>query len=154
MTFFLLSVSTASCSVPKVSNTNLPSGDNNSNIGFQRFLESYFSSWSNKDIFSYESHFHKDAIVMLVNDGLIQRNDNIKDFIQGQDSFLSTVNTPVSENMTTFTVDYYEGKFANVTARWKLTVGEEIKTGVDHFTLIQDEDNNWKILVLVWYIDD
>jgi len=114
------------------------------------FLNSYFSTWSNKDIEAYQSHFHKDAIVMFITGDQVQRNDHIQDFIQGQATVLSNSNGILVEHMTSYTIDHLENKEAYITAQWELINGSIKKTGVDRFILIKGEDDKWKILVLIW----
>jgi len=116
------------------------------------FIETYFATWSNKDIDGYAAHFHKDAVIMFVDNGRVQRTDRLEDFIQGQSSYLSSVQESVSERATSSKVDY-DGRTGVITAEWVLEKGKRTTTGVNRFTLFRDESGTLKILTLVWSVN-
>ena len=90
---------------------------------------------------------------MFITEGQVQQNNYIQDFIQGQAVILSNSNGTLVEHMTSYTIDRLEDKEAYITVQWELTNGNTKKTGLDLFFLTKDEDNHWKILVLIWSIN-
>jgi hypothetical protein len=117
------------------------------------FLEGYFSSWSKRDIEGYKSHFHEKAVIVFIENGQVRRLQSLDAFIRDQSNFLSSVPESIREQMTSFTADE-DQKAATVTAQWVLTKGEKRQKGVDRFSIIRDWKGDWKIVCLVWYINE
>jgi hypothetical protein len=55
--------------------------------------------------------------------------------------------------MTSFSADE-DKKAATVSAQWVLMKGEKKQKGVDRFTIIRNLRGEWKIVSLVWYINE
>ncbi len=117
------------------------------------FLESYFSSWSKRDIESYKSHFHEKAVIVFIEKRQVHRLQSLDAFIRDQGNFLSSVTESIREQMTSFTADE-DQKAATVSVQWVLTKGVRKEKGVDRFTMIRDLRGDWKIVSLVWYINE
>ena len=121
--------------------------------GLRPFLESYFSSWSKRDIEGYKSHFHESAVIIFIENGQVRRLQSLDAFIRDQGNFLSTVTDFIVEQMTSFSADE-DKKAATVSAQWVLMKGEKRQKGVDRFTIIRNLRGEWKIVSLVWYINE
>lgn len=116
------------------------------------FLKKYFTSWSNNNIKDYRSCFHKDAVIIYVKNGTIQNKQDLKTFIKNQSAYLAKTKD-VREFMTSFTATE-DSKSAAIVAKWAFEEKGKISgTGIDHFLLIRDKKNQWKIASLVWYKD-
>lgn len=115
------------------------------------FLESYFSTWSVKDMDRYGACFDPQArITFLTKDGRAQ-TDGLTDFLHGQKLAHAQASIPMSEIPTDMKITY-DSRVTLAAVRWKLTKGAEIVTGTDNFTLIKTEAG-WKIMSLVFYND-
>lgn len=117
------------------------------------FLESYFSSWSKRDIEAYKSHFHESAVIVFIENSQVRRVQSLDAFIRDQGNFLSSVTESIGEQMTSFTADD-DNKAATVSAQWVLKKGGKRQKGVDRFTIIRSLGGDWKIVSLVWYINE
>lgn len=115
------------------------------------FLKTYFSSWSNRDIKSFKSHFHESAIIFFIRNGRVQQSQSLNIFIQEQQAVLFQSSKSMVERMKSFAVDE-DRNGATASVEWELLIdGGKIDEGVDRFTMIRDSQGNWKIVALVWY---
>ena len=114
------------------------------------FLENYFATWSAGDMDGYRSHFHRSAVVTLVDEGEIVLSMPRDEFVSSQEEAIARAR--MVERMTSFTADE-DDRAANVTAKWLLEKGATKKRGVDRFTLIRDTKGKWKIVALLFYVD-
>ena len=114
------------------------------------FLESYFSTWSAGDMIGYKSHFHRNAVVTLVDGGEVVLSLPRDEFVARQAE--AVVRARMVERMTSFTADE-DGRAASVTAKWLLEKEGAKTTGIDRFTLIRDAEGKWKIAGLLFYVD-
>ncbi len=114
------------------------------------FLESYFASWSAKDLKAYAAHFHERARVFYLNSGRqIVLDLNLEDFLAEQANAQNNVKD-MKETMTGFTGDA-DAKAASLAVNWKLYSGATVKSGIDRFTLCRDGTGQWKIIALLFY---
>jgi hypothetical protein len=116
----------------------------------QPFLESYFATWSVGDMEAYRGHFHSTARIHLLKSGSIQMALDRDPFVEGQRAIREASDDPGVERMTDFRVDE-DRQAATVTAEWELRSGGRLQVGIDRFTLIRDEQWNWKIVGLLFY---
>lgn len=114
------------------------------------FLRSYFATWSAGDMRAYREHFHRDAVIALVEGGEVKSSLPRDRFVMLQKAARARSGEQMVERMTSFTADE-DDSAATVVARWKLTKGEHVERGVDRFTLIRDGRGRWKIVSLVFY---
>lgn len=114
------------------------------------FLRSYFATWSRGDMDGYRDHFHERAMIYMVKSGRVLVAIPRDPFVEGQEASRERSENPGVETMTSFTVDE-DRQAATVNAQWELIEGEERTVGVDRFTLIRDDEWNWKIITLVYY---
>jgi pyroglutamyl-peptidase len=115
----------------------------------KKFVEHYFSSWSEQDMDGYDACFLPEACIQFIDPrGLIQTSGKAR-FVASQRAFhrSSTIRTiEVPE-----TIDIrFEGRLARAVVYWKLTSGDRIERGYDHFTLMIEE-GQWRIVNLVFY---
>ena len=120
--------------------------------GLERFLESYFATWSSGDMGSYKAHFYQHALIVSVENGRIRLALPRDSFVELQTKLIANAEAPMVERMTSYTADVDETA-ATVVASWLLEKGDEKKTGIDRFTLIRDDSGNWKIVALLFYLD-
>ena len=132
----------------ETSNSGATSADYSADL--EPFLRSYFATWSRGDMEGYRSHFHPDATIYLVRGGRVRTSLRRDPFVDGQQAARDRSEDPGVEIMTAFTAD--EDRYAAaVNADWELTQGEDVHVGVDRFTLIRDEQWQWKVVTLVYY---
>ncbi len=115
------------------------------------FLQSYFSTWSVREMESYGACFHPDARITYVAKGGTPHTDGLTDFLHGQKLAHAQSKVAMSESPTEMKITYDDRVTAAV-VRWKLTKGPEIVTGTDVFTLVKTE-KGWKIMSLVFFND-
>jgi hypothetical protein len=125
---------------------NQPTGD------LKEFLDTYFSTWSAKDMAGYKAHFHASAQIIYMADGRALSVLGREPFIEQQTLSHQTSSTPMTERMTSCEV-LEDGKAASVSAKWELKKGDKLITGVDRYTVIRDLAGQWKIVSLVFYED-
>lgn len=114
------------------------------------FLTSYFSTWSEGNMDGYRDHFHPRAMIYLVKNGDIIMSVMRDPFVDGQEASRAASDSPGVETMTSFRAD--EDRYAaTVAVDWELIEGDKRTVGVDRFTLIRDEQWNWKITSLLYY---
>ncbi len=119
----------------------------------RKFLDTYFSSWSEGDMVTYRGHVHEKANVTFMRDGKVQRSLTRKPFVDWQTEARERASVPGVEEMLSFTVDE-DIHSATVNAVWELTKGDEKTRGMNRFTLVRDARKNWKIISLVFYVTD
>lgn len=114
------------------------------------FLETYFSTWSARDMEGYGACFHEQARVSYVSKG-VPYTQGLTDFLHSQKLSHATASAPMTEVPTDMKI-LRDERTAQASVRWKLTKGAEITTGTDCFTLIKTPAG-WKIMSLVFYND-
>jgi len=122
-------------------------------VDIEPFLTSYFATWSAGDMEGYRDHFHPRAVISLVKSGRIISSLPRDPFVAGQKASREHSEHPGIERMTSFHADE-DRQAATVRAEWELVQGEERTIGVDRFTLIRDEQWQWKIISLLFYSTD
>lgn len=121
--------------------------------GLKVFLDTYFSTWSARDMAGYKAHFDPAAQIYYMEKGKVLTHLPLEPFIAQQAQAHAVSRVPMSEDMTACRV-LEDEKAASVSARWRLKRGSEIITGLDRYTLIRDAQGNWKIISLVFYEDE
>lgn len=114
------------------------------------FLQTYFSTWSAKDMDGYGACFHEQARISYVHQGRPQ-TQGLTDFLHGQKLSHATASAPMTEVPTGMKI-LRDERTAQASVRWKLTKGADMTTGTDCFTLIKTPAG-WKIMSLVFYND-
>ena len=115
------------------------------------FLESYFSTWSAKDMDRYGECFHPQARITFVGKDGQGQPDGVTDFLHGQKLAHAQSPVPMSEVPTRMNI-VFDDRVTLAAVRWKLTKGAEVVTGTDNFTLVKTA-TGWKIISLVFYND-
>jgi hypothetical protein len=116
--------------------------------GLERFLETYFLSWSAGDMVTYRSLFHDTASIVALAGGRVV-------YALGPDEFVSMQARsqeahPMTERMTAREA-LEDSVAATARVEWRLTgEGEDIR-GVDLFTLMREPSGSWKIASLLFY---
>lgn len=116
----------------------------------EKFLTSYFATWSSGDIDAYGRHFSPQASITLIDKGSVR-------WVLPLDRFLDTQRRAVAsekmvERMTSFVADVDE-EAASATVQWVLEKKGKKETGVDRFILFKDFNGEWLIQALVFYGD-
>ena len=115
------------------------------------FLESYFSTWSARDLKAYRSHFHENARIFYIGGRPYTINSlDLNSFMAQQNMAHMSSSTPMHEKMTNFTANA-DGKAASVSVQWELHKGDSVTTGVDRFILCREPTGSWKIMALLFY---
>lgn len=115
------------------------------------FLESYFSTWSARDLNAYKSHFHADAHIFYISSKPYTINSlDLNSFIAQQSFAQVSSPEPMYEKMTNFTANA-DPKAASVSVQWELHKGSVVTTGTDRFILYREPAGNWKIMALLFY---
>ncbi len=120
------------------------------NPEIEKFLTSYFATWSRGDIDAYGAHFSPKATITLIEKGSVQ-------WVLPLDRFLATQRHAVKsekmvERMTSFVADV-DDVAASATVQWVLEKKNKKSTGVDRFILFKDFNGEWLIQSLVFYGD-
>ncbi|MCZ7583760.1 MAG: nuclear transport factor 2 family protein [Deltaproteobacteria bacterium] len=116
----------------------------------EAFLTSYFSSWSAGDMRAYRAHFHDDAVISFVKDGVVRAEKNVDDFVRGQASVQRRPGSRLTERMLEYKV-LADEHAASVEAFWELDKKDHVERGIDRFTLVKTADGEWKIVSLLFY---
>jgi pyroglutamyl-peptidase len=116
----------------------------------KQFVETYFRTWSNRQMDAYAECFHSDAVIQFIDSQGRARNQSKEPFCAEQRSVQST--SPAVEVPTSIDIRF-EAKLARAVVAWKLTQGRRVETGYDHFTLIK-LGGRWRIVNLVFYGTD
>jgi pyroglutamyl-peptidase len=113
------------------------------------FVEHYFKSWSDQDMDAYDSCFLPEAIIQYVDDRGAVKNTSKRPFVASQREVHR--NSDVRNVEVPETIDVrMEGRLAHAVVFWKLTSGQRIQKGYDHFTVMKRE-GKWRIINLVFY---
>lgn len=125
----------------------------NLSADLEPFLKSYFGTWSRGDMDGYRDHFLPEATIYLVKSGRVIMDMRRDPFVDGQRRARASSGDPGVEVMTGFKA--HEDRYAaTVYADWELTHDDEVSVGVDLFTLVRDDEWEWKIISLTYYVTD
>ena len=113
----------------------------------KQFVETYFRTWSNRQMDAYADCFHSDAVIQFIDSTGRVRNQTKEPFCAEQRTVQNT--TPAVEVPTSMEIRF-EARLARAVVAWKLTQGRRVETGYDHFTLIK-QNGRWRIVNLVFY---
>lgn len=113
----------------------------------KKFVENYFSTWSNNDMDGYADCFLNDAVIQFIDPRGQLHSQGKRSFIAEQRAVQSK--DPGLEVPVTVEVKF-EPNLARAIVYWKLTMGKKVDFGYDHFTLAK-QDGKWKIVNLVFY---
>lgn len=116
------------------------------------FIQTYFTSWSNKDFGTYRACFDESARVWYVMADGAMRAADLREFIALQrsshsNSKLSLREFPVKAQSTEW------GDVAQVRVYWRLEEGKVESFGNDFFTLVKG-NGEWRIASLVFNSED
>ncbi len=117
----------------------------------ERFLDRYFSTWSNKDMQGYQDCFAPTARIAFVETSGQSASQGLTDFIHGQKVSHERTSEPMTEVPTSIKLQG-DARVVQAEVRWKLTKGRETVTGTDFFTIVRTPQG-WKIAALVFYND-
>ncbi len=113
------------------------------------FVEHYFKSWSDQEMDDYDACFAPEAIIQYLDDRGTVRNTAKRPFVASQREVHR--NSDVRNIEVPETIDVrMEGRLAHAVVFWKLTSGQQVQKGYDHFTLMK-RDGKWRIVNLVFY---
>ncbi len=127
-----------------------PSKDEDPRLGEVRtFVDRYFRSWSDQDMNTYDSCFLPEAVIQFIDDrGAITSKGKTRFVSEQREVHRRSVerNVEVPESVEV----RLEGRLAHAVVIWKLTSGERVQKGYDHFTLLKRE-GKWRIVNLTFY---
>lgn len=113
----------------------------------KQFIETYFRTWSNRQMDAYADCFLPEAVIQYVDANGRVRVQTKEPFCAEQRKVQSI--SPAQEVPTSMEIRF-EARLARAVVGWKLTQGRRVETGYDHFTLIK-LNGRWRILNLVFY---
>jgi hypothetical protein len=114
-----------------------------------QFIEKYFTTWSNKNMEAYAACFDPSATIYLIENSEVARQQNFKEFLEGQKIAHRAALYPLEEHAED--IDFFiTGNMAYVRVLWKLTAGNRVSKGYDHF-VISKTPAGWKIITLIFY---
>lgn len=116
----------------------------------EKFLTSYFATWSKGDIDAYGAHFSPQASVSLIEGGSVRWVMPLDRFLASQKRAVTS--EKMTEHMTSFEADV-DAVAASVTVQWVLEKKSGKSKGVDRFILFKDFNGEWLIQSLVFYGD-
>lgn len=119
----------------------------------QAQVEKYFKVWSLAKIDEYGKLFHENAIIFFreKSTGNI-RQENLGRFLESQKRAHGSSTEKMTEIPLEIKIDLYGKDTAQVAVYWKLTSGDRVSLGWDHF-LWTKQDGQWKIVNLFFYAD-
>jgi len=142
------------CAFAVASCASSPRSGDGSDAALEKFLESYFATWSAGDMKAYGEHFHEYAVVTVLRDGRAAPWTARDRFVDGQRVIRERSAERIVERMTSYVADI-DAHAATVVAQWELTRGAgvdaHVTRGVDRFTLVKNEAGEWRIVALVFY---
>jgi pyroglutamyl-peptidase len=113
----------------------------------EKFVHHYFRTWSNVEMDAYADCFLNEAVIQFI-DGRGQL------YSQAKRPFIAEQRQVQSKNPGKETPESIEIRLEPNVARaivyWKLTMGDRVEYGYDHFTLARQE-GKWKIVNLLFY---
>lgn len=113
----------------------------------EKFVHHYFRTWSDVEMDAYADCFLNEAVIQFI-DGRGQLHSQAKrPFIAEQRQVQSK--NPGKETAETVEIRL-EPNVARAIVYWKLTMGNRVEYGYDHFTLAR-QDGKWKIVNLLFY---
>lgn len=113
----------------------------------KKFIELYFSSWSNNEMDVYADCFLNEATIQFIDTRGQLHSQTKRTFIAEQKMVQSR--TPGLEVPESIEIRF-EPNLARAIVYWKLTMNKRVEYGYDHFTLAR-QDGKWKIVNLVFY---
>lgn len=113
----------------------------------KKFVEHYFSTWSNVEMDAYADCFLNDAVVQFIDQRGQLHSQTKKTFIAEQRAVQAR--NPGKEVPESIEITF-EPNLARAVVYWKLTMGQRVDYGYDHFTLARQQ-GKWKIVNLVFY---
>jgi hypothetical protein len=128
-----------------------PTGPHPDEADIRTFLNTYFSTWSAKDMDAYGACFHPQARILLLDSGDVVKSQGLTDFLHEQKMAHQLSKDPMVEKPLEMRI---QGDMRAVQAEvtWVLTKGSSEVRGTDFFTLKREGDG-WKIVALVFYGD-
>ncbi len=120
-----------------------------SDPSLRKLILQYFSSWSHKDMETYAACFDPSSTIYVMEKAEVAVRQDLKDFLRGQVEAHRRASSPLVETAESMDM-VVTGQFAYVRVLWKLTSGERVSKGYDHF-LLSRTPGGWKIVSLVFY---
>jgi len=115
----------------------------------ERFVRTYFRTWSNRDTEGYDACFLPKASIQFIDsEGQLSTYTRAQ-FVASQRKYHRTARHRMTEVAESIDIRF-ESKLARAVVHWKLTAGPTTDFGYDHFTLIKHE-GEWRIINLVFY---
>lgn len=115
----------------------------------ERLIRHYFETWSNRDLDAYGRCFHPEATIHLLDETGKVRSFAKGPFVEWQRQLHRRGGPPMTEVPVTIRIQF-EQEVARAEVYWKLTQGERVEVGYDHFTLVK-QGERWLILHLLFY---
>ncbi len=113
----------------------------------KKFVEHYFSTWSNVEMDAYADCFLNEAVIQFIDARGQLHSQPKRPFIAEQRQVQSK--NPGKETAETIEIRL-EPNVARAIVYWKLTMGDRVEYGYDHFTLAR-QDGKWRIVNLLFY---
>ena len=110
----------------------------------RKFINSYFESWSTRDLAAYGRTFHQRARIWFTDQGPMEKAP----FLESQRQAHASSPHPLKEVPLSTEVTI-KGNLAHVNVYWELDRGTDRVRGHDFFTLVFAE-GRWQIIALVF----
>lgn len=124
--------------------------DGESHPEIEKFLDTYFSTWSANDMRGYEDCFHPRAVITYVQNREALALD-LKEFIRLQAEGHKRAAAPMREIPLSKHIQTSRD-IAQAQVRWRLTKADGVSVGTDYFTLVRGP-KNWRIVSLTYCED-
>ena len=115
----------------------------------EKFIRTYFRTWSNRDIEGYDACFLRTASIQFIDPRGKLKTYARAQFVADQRRHHRTARHRMTEVPESIDIRF-ESKLARAVVYWKLTAGPTTDFGYDHFTLIKQR-GEWRIVNLVFY---
>jgi hypothetical protein len=126
-------------------------GDEARTADVKKLVETYFRSWSNREMDAYGECFLPGASIQFISPSGELDTQSVREFLTNQRRYQMA--RPAKETPQSIDIRF-EKRLARAVVYWKLDDGSGTpKYGYDHFTLVQ-RDGNWRIVNLAFYETD
>jgi hypothetical protein len=126
-------------------------GDEARTAEVKKLVETYFRSWSNREMDAYGECFLPGASIQFISPSGELDTQSMREFLANQRRYQMA--RPAKETPQSIDIRF-EKRLARAVVYWKLDDGSGTpKYGYDHFTLVQ-RDGNWRIVNLAFYESD
>ncbi|MBI5968144.1 MAG: nuclear transport factor 2 family protein [Deltaproteobacteria bacterium] len=115
----------------------------------RKLILQYFAAWSHKDMETYGACFDPSASIYLMKNGQVVLRQHLRDFLENQINLHKMASSSLEEHAEDIDM-FITDDLAYIRVLWKLTAGDRVSKGYDHF-ILSKTPKGWKIVTLLFY---